>query len=1493
MHRSRLPFQILTRRASEDVGHRRDFHRRIPRLRVGLVWVALAALSLPAAAQDDEESPHRPGLVATYSAAGVSATRTDELLAFDWQDAAPDLRLPAGEFTAAWRGRLWTQTRGTYRLACYVQGQAELKLAGQAVLSGKADQPGWIFSQPLELEFGRHELEITFQKTQPRGQLALYWSGPDFRLEPVPERFLMHDKDQSASADFERGRQLAAALRCTACHQDSAPSASPAPALDRLTGNIEQPWVVEWLSNHAGGKIVGKQSRRMPDLAMTREEATAVAAWLLREPAVKAEAKKIEQKETKVTKEEGKKDSKKKKGEEKPKPSILEGEKLVLTRGCLACHQVGELGESGLFGGGSLTALAAKRPADFLLRWLDDPAAINRSHRMPVFTFTRDEQASLGLWWQELRKKQKDSQTEKAAKELISQGEKLVGTFRCANCHVVARDKDALAGASQKSLTAASDWSRSCGGEPEKAKGRPGYHLAAEDQAALKAYYSLSRPSEGKLASQSRGRDLLVQLNCLACHQREGVDRKANALPATLPDKLVAVAAAHDDLAPLVPAMTPPALNSVGDKLLDAALVDAITRQGPPHRPYLLVQMPRFTLSKNQLADLTAYFTATDRIPHRNPHAPREDSISRSEMPTVAALTAAGPRLVTADGLSCASCHQVGSVQPSKAPLNARGPDISMMEKRIRREWFDRWCDNPARIVPRMEMPAVKVAVRGVLGDKVEDQLAAVWHILNTPGFEPPEPNPVRTLRLSGVPERNERPIVIHDVFKDGDKTWLFPLVIGLPNRHNLLFDLETNRLAAWWLGDTARQRTKGKSWYWETGAKSILHGSSQGMDPVLILNGKAVVPERVGQFASGISGWASTPKMALFFANVYYPLLNKDGSKVVATFQAIASPLRQAQAGESGFEFDLNIASLPENARVQLSLVDDSTAQASVWDPTTSTLKLPGNSDATIRLKSEKPLKWNTDGSITVDTETFAGLDTSLALVQVEYRTHLPVDQYIVAEQPLMASEAVALDIVPGLKAVRLPLPIDIMPTGFAWKPDGSLVFTSLKGQVSSARDTNSDGVEDEMETLVDGLATPYGVAIPQGRDDRVDVATKTGLTRLMFSSREGSPTICNDLSDWGRTDDYHDWAIGPIPGENGEYFIALPCEQDQRSEAAARYRGKLLKLVPRLSTPDNPRRYDLEVISSGHRFPMGMARNRDGELFVTDNQGNYNPFNELNHVRKGAHFGFINALEKEQGFKPPPLAEPAINIPHPWTRSVNGICFLETPSQLLAGTKPGPGAPGASLLPANGGSSIFGPLEGHLVGCEYDTRRLIRMTLDKVGGEYQGAAYPLSIPPADVEKGLLGPIVCAVKPTTGELYVGEIRDSGWGAGNNIGQIVKIKIEPEKLPCGIAEVKATPTGFTVDFFQPVDSKLAADLASYSLASYRRESTPAYGGPDIDRREEQISTAAVSSDAKRVTLTLEGLRAGHVYELRVKNLTPGGGTFHPDEAHYTLRKIPQ
>jgi mono/diheme cytochrome c family protein len=1480
----------------------------------------LAAMAAPVAAQEDQEdNPYRPGLVAAYSAGQASASRIDEVIAFDWQDASADPRLPAGPFSGVWRGRLWTQSPGRHTLACYVLGQVELKLGGRVVLAGQADQPQWIVSQPLELPFDRHPIEITFRKTGSRAQLAIFWSGPDFGLEPIPARFLMHDRGASPSMAFERGRQLASALRCAACHKDEGASVVAAPALDRLTGNIHESWLVNWLSEL---EIVpgDKQPRKMPHMGMSRDEATAIAAWLLREPVVRVEPKPIEQKEAKETKERKANQRKSKKakgdgekGEEKPEPSAKEGERLLLTRGCLGCHELGTVGETGLFGGGALTTIIFKRPVDFLVRWLQDPAAINRTHRMPVFSFTSDELQSLRLWEDERWKLSSPSRHEVSDRNaLVRTGERLVAEFRCANCHLVARDKQELAVGNQPPLSATSDWTRSCAGEPDRTKQRPGYHLTSADQAALKEYYSQSRPGEEKLSPQSRGRDLLVQLNCLGCHQREGVDRSAAAalrLPpisgllaglrrersptASLPDELVAVAADHEELAPLVPSMTPPALNSVGDKLHDAALSESIRRQGSPHRPYLLVQMPKFNLSDAQLADITAYFTATDRIPGGAGFQPAR-SVTADETSTPR-LAAAGPRLVTADGLSCTSCHQVGSVLPVKAPLNALGPDISMLEKRIRREWFDRWCANPARIVPRMEMPAVKVPVRGVLNEKIEDQLASVWHILNTPGFQPPEPNPVRVLRLSGIPERNERPIVIHDVFKDGDKTYLYPLVIGLPNRHNVLFDLETNHLAAWWLGDTARQRTRGKSWFWEMGAKPILETGINGTEVTVWINGKERLPEAKTQFLTDLDryGKGSFAKYgsASFQGRMLIPTtdspISKDGPSAEVRL------IEEFVGYQKGFTRTITLEGKGIIDQVRLRLVSPELAKECKWDEHNYSLALPGTSGLVIYVEPAGKASWNHDGSISnrgqaikYDRERSPKVPLWRTTFQLSYSAALPVDQFLAEVPPIVSVEAIRLEVAPGFSATRLPFSGEIMPSGFCWTPKGELVFTTLKGEVFRAIDLDADGREETVRLLADGLATPYGAV---AKEEYVDISAKDGLLRLFDFGNEGrAEHIARVAFGWGCTDDYHDWAVGPVLGEDNEYYFALPCQQDPRSDQAATYRGRIIRVRPQyLFARERP--VDIWQVSAGHRFPMGMAMNREGELFVTDNQGNYNPFNELNHVRKGAHFGFINALEKQKGYQPPRHDEPAINIPHPWTRSVNGICFLDTPAP-LAGTKPGPGAPGAGLLPAK---SIYGPLEGHLIGCEYDTRRLIRMTLQRIGDTYQGAAYPLSIPPADVEKGLLGPIVCAIKPTTGELYVGEIHDSGWGAGNNIGQIVKIKIEPEKLPCGIAEVRATSTGFTIDFFQPVDRVTAADLESYSISSYRRESTPAYGGPDLDRRIEKLVAVEVSTDGKRATINLPELRPGHVYEFHLKNLAPGGAMFHPDEAHYTLRQIPQ
>ena len=106
--------------------------------------------------------------------------------------------------------------------------------------------------------------------------------------------------------------------------------------------------------------------------------------------------------------------------------------------------------------------------------------------------------------------------------------------------------------------------------------------------------------------------------------------------------------------------------------------------------------------------------------------------------------------------------------------------------------------------------------------------------------------------RRANLPELNEPAAVLTDVIEIGPRAFVKPLVIGLPNRHNVLFDLATARLAAWWTGDVARQQTRGKSWYWEAGVPQLLpagDAAAAGGEFVLRSRGKPCEAAVNGQY--------------------------------------------------------------------------------------------------------------------------------------------------------------------------------------------------------------------------------------------------------------------------------------------------------------------------------------------------------------------------------------------------------------------------------------------------------------------------------------------------------------------------------------------------------------------------------------------------------------------------------------------------------------------
>jgi len=1392
------------------------------------------------AAEEDEENPYRPGLIARYQGAdGKTAVRLEDSLSLVWDDRSPDRRIASGPFSATFEGRLWTQAPGTYRLHVYAAGKVRLKLGKRVLVDAHLAEPGWLAAEPVELEFGFQPLVVEYRRQNEPARISLYWEGPQFGFEPVAGRWLLHDREQTPSAGFERGAELARALRCAACHAIPGENERLAgPALDRLQGNVSRAWLVDWLAADQSKTT----HRRMPHFALDRSEAASIADALLaaseplpaatrRPPAPPAAPKK-----------------KKKDEPPPPKPSAELGGTLFRSIGCLACHQAGELGSGGLFGGGDLTHVASKRPADFFASWLLEPERHNRDHRMPVFPLDAVQLESLSRYLQTLDESPHDGPNEAAPADR-QRGAELIAAARCADCHALPKALANRAPRAPHAINLASleeKHDANCLGEPAPDHARPGYRLNDADRQAVKTFLTatIGQPTVPPTSPRTRtGHDLLVERNCLSCHARGFSGGMSARLPA--------VAEADPSLRDVLPALDPPALFGIGDKLHDEALLTALDAPDPPRRPWLHVRMPKFNLSPAESRAIVEHFIAADRIPER----PRPAQPAETVAATSTALEAAGPRLVTADGFGCTSCHAIGEWTPTKVALNAQGTSLSHLGRRIRREWFDRWVRNPARIVPKMEMPSVQQSIRGVLAGDLDAQLSAVWDVLNREKFTPPSPSALRVVRRANLPNVTEPAAVLTDVIEVGGRPFTKPFVIGLDNRHNVLVDLATARLAAWWIGDVARQNTRGKTWFWEAGVPQLLpvdHSEDEPSDLALALGGPRIAPAAAGQFVTEVDRWEHVEGGIRFAHRLHFP--EGDATyTTVATQEFTRLPegegqtgfFRRVFVGESNQDSAFELVALP--GRVTLSS-----------DGRTATLAGPKGTLQVSVVNPKFSFRKSPRGAI---VSFYCG-----ELCELRYTSEAVPDEFALLPEVDRRLAKASLDVVPGFEAIRLPVSDQPMPTGIAWRPDGSLVVSSLEGRVWIGRDMDADGLIDDLRPISDDLAAPYGVAVVDERT--IDVINKYGLLRLIDADGDGRAERTELLaSGWGHTRDYHDWAVGLPRDAAGNYYAALPCQQDDRSEAAANVRGRVIKLVPRDTSYGDPRRYAVEVLTAGHRFPHGIALDAHEELFVTDNQGNYTPFNELNHVVAGHRYGFINKLENKPGFDPP-FRPAAVNIPHPWTRSVNGICFLSTPP---------------AAREKNGHD--FGPYEGHLIGCEYDTRRLVRMSLEKIGGDHQGAVYPFSIEPAAGAETFEGPLVCQVSPA-GELYVGSIRDSGWGAGSNTGSLVRLRPSGE-LPAGIAEVRAARGGFKISFAAPVDRRKAADPASYAISSFRRVPTPAYGGDDQDRRVERPATIVLADDARSVTITLDELREGFVYEFHLRNLAESG-RFFPDEAYYTL-----
>ncbi len=482
--------------------------------------------------------------------------------------------------------------------------------------------------------------------------------------------------------------------------------------------------------------------------------------------------------------------------------------------------------------------------------------------------------------------------------------------------------------------------------------------------------------------------------------------------------------------------------------------------------------------------------------------------------------------------------------------------------------------------------------------------------------------------------------------------------------------------------------------------------------------------------------------------------------------------------------------------------------------------------------------------------------------------------------------------------KIVTPPVPEGILLEvgGLCTLPNGSLGISTRRGDIWIMENPTSR--QPYFRKFASGLHEILGLEYKEGA---FYCAQRGELTKVADTNGDGKADLFETVNAWPVSGHYHEYSFGPKLAPDGSFFVsgnvAFGNEEWWRGEARVPTRGTIFKVFP-----DGHR----EEWAAGMRSPAGLGM-VDGELFYADNQGDWMGSGGVWHVKKGAFMGHPASLKWVVKDSPVKLSEEQFYAERDNRKVKNEAgnyikpenVVDETPDMLwqLKEKYPMVQTPAVWLphgifgisnseIIQDGTKGIFGPFSGQLFVGDQGQSKIMRVFMEKINGEYQGAAW-------DFRSGFQSGVMRMDWAKDGSLFVGET-NRGWGSAGDANQGLQRLVWNGKLPFEMLAVHAMPDGFEIEFTMPVDKKSAEDLASYSAASFLYKHHPVYGSPPINREELAIKGIKVSADGKKVRLIMDGLRKYYIHELNLDGIraaTNSWSLVHP-VVYYTLNNIP-
>jgi cytochrome c len=423
----------------------------------------------------------------------------------------------------------------------------------------------------------------------------------------------------------------------------------------------------------------------------------------------------------------------------------------------------------------------------------------------------------------------------------------------------------------------------------------------------------------------------------------------------------------------------------------------------------------------------------------------------------------------------------------------------------------------------------------------------------------------------------------------------------------------------------------------------------------------------------------------------------------------------------------------------------------------------------------------------------------------------------------------------------------------GMDFLPDGRLLVSTwdAMGAVYALENVQSgDPKKIKIKMIARGLAEPLGLKVV-GKD--IYVLQKQELTKLV--DKDGDEVIDEYqcfAKGWKASANFHEFAFGLA--HKGDYLYAALATAILPGGASARPqivdRGKVVQI----SLKDG----SIEFIARGLRTPDGIGIGPDGELFVTDNQGDWLPSSKLLHIRPGAFFN---------------------------SYTVDSAAVAQLPVQQPVAWLPQDEIGNSPTQPA---VLNDGPYQNQIIFGDVCYGGLQRVFMEKIDGNYQGTVFKFT-------QGLEGGTHRLAWGPDGALYIGMIGNPGnWSQQDKLWYGLQRMKYNGQSTFEMLAVRAKTNGVEIEFTEPLREGDGWDPAHYEIRQWWYKPTVNYGGPKLDEENLVARSASVSADRKKVFVEIPGIKPGHVVYIRLKNLPVsdlGHGLWTTD-TWYTMNAIP-